>query len=134
MKVRDDMSERIQLRDNIQLSDEITSPAVVGNNLNEYNLNWETVYSVKNNTDSFRFAPNPFNSSSTLYMDLNDATNVRLKLIDGEGRILFDESKWVEKGKHSWILSSLNFSSSRVIFYQIQTDFEVSSGRLFKAN
>ena len=134
MKAGKKAPEWISLGDKLRLGEEFTESMAVGNRLNEYNLKLETTSTVKDKEDSFRFAPNPFNNSTNLYMNLANSTVVRLKLLDSDGKVLFDESKWVEEGSQTWHLSDHNLSVSRVIFYQIQTDSNVISGRLLKLN
>ena len=132
MSVKGNSPEWIELADKIHLSDEITKSAAVGNNMTEYDLKWEISSSVAGNRNTFQFAPNPFNRTTTLFMNLNKATNVSLRLLDTDGRILFEESKWLEKGRQLWSLPERNLSEGKVIYYHIQTDSEMFSGRLLK--
>jgi hypothetical protein len=134
MKAPKNRSEWIQIKDKIKLNHELMESILVCDNLTEFDIRFESGHPEAVKENSFRFAPNPFNKTTTLYLDLAEAKEVSLQLLDIDGRLLYKESKWFESGNQTWNLSDSNFSNSKVIIFQIQTDSEVFSGRLMKTN
>lgn len=65
--------------------------------------------------------PNPFDEQTIIGFNLANADNVQLSVVDVTGKLVYNETKYVEKGANQFVLNAENLSQSGVYYYTIKT-------------
>lgn len=81
-------------------------------------------------------APNPFRNQTTLHFENQEAGKVQLKLLDVNGKLLYNESRTFPAGAHNWMLGpAATAERTGIIIYQLQeANGQMHIGKMIKTD
>ena len=94
----------------------------------------ELVFSESDSqTNSFRLyqnIPNPFFRSTIIGFELPEADEVTLRVLDVQGRVVWESQQWFAEGHQTWELEEV--LESGVYYYQLQTSTDTATRKMIK--
>ncbi|MEZ4965725.1 MAG: HYR domain-containing protein [Saprospiraceae bacterium] len=83
--------------------------------------------------EMFRNQPNPFSGHTTIGFFLPEASNVVMTLFDTEGKKLYSDSKWCEKGYHNRRMDGTQLGDGAgVLFCRLETSFGIITQKMLR--
>ncbi len=84
-----------------------------------YQVNLAFTNSNLNNVELFQNKPNPFSKTTAIPFSLSTAEEVSLKVIDLQGKIVYQIDRRYEKGKQEIILNKEQLGSTGIMYYHL---------------
>lgn len=73
--------------------------------------------------------PNPFYQQTTLQIESSDAEKSILQIVDVNGKVVFNQSFWLNKGINQLNITGTELKQPGIYFYQIHTSSTVFNGK-----
>jgi len=74
---------------------------------------------LSNNAELFQNKPNPFRNSTKIPFYLQEKEKVSIKVVDLQGKILYQVNQVFEGGRHEIIIDKATLRSSGILYYQL---------------
>lgn len=78
----------------------------------------------------FQNQPNPFNASTSIPFFLPADDEVRVRLIDASGKVLYQQSRQLSRGMHQWELNKQDIPATGILIYEVQTSITTATKKM----
>lgn len=102
----------------------LQSSAIIGESLEEQSIQvvFRTLQSdVVKEFELYQNEPNPFKESTSISFNLPQAQEAQLSIFDVNGKLLYTDKKFFNKGKNSFTVNTLNLGLTGVMYYQVES-------------
>ena len=79
---------------------------------------------ILNDLTVYQNTPNPWINTTNINFDLAVSQNMTFTVYDINGRVMYQEQKWADAGFNTITLSSADFNTSGIMYYEIKTEKE----------
>ena len=96
------------------------------------NLEYKAIPTTTNITSPTSVYPNPFLNQTTLSFHVPAKGLVTLTITDQLGRLISQQSQFMQTGNHQWLLSAETLSTEKLLFYRLEGPDLKTTGRLIR--
>ena len=74
--------------------------------------------------------PNPFYFNTTISFASRENGILKKLIYSSEGKVVYEESVYLNEGKHLWEIKEMDLPNAGIYYYQIESDQELISGKV----
>ncbi|MEZ5041742.1 MAG: peroxidase family protein [Saprospiraceae bacterium] len=118
-----------QLRDLVAINSALTPALAYDNQMEGMQVALQFSEQEKAN-QLFQNRPNPFKETTDIPFYIANSGEVHLRVFDVAGRMLYQQSAFMDAGEHQWSLSRTDLPAEGILVYQLEVEDDILTRRM----